>query len=118
MDVYSNEFCQMELHDRFVIVTMNENVNLTLTEATILRDKLKKYYNSNHFVMISHRKYKHKVCDQVYKQGQLPNMKGLAIVSSDDKERDRAMIEQQLYGKSFTFFEDLEEAKSWAEGYF
>ncbi|MDY8136322.1 hypothetical protein [Aquimarina sp. 2201CG5-10] len=118
MEPYSNEFCQMELYDRYTILIINENVNFTLEKATILRDKLRDYYKSKDFVMISYRKYKHDVSIDIYKQGQLPNMKGLAIVSSSDEERDKAIMEQPLYGKSFAFFNNLEGAKSWAEGYF
>ena len=118
MNHFSNEFCQMELYDRYVVLTINENVDLTLDKASILRDKLKEHYKSKDFVLISHRKYKHHVSADIYKYGQLTNMKGLAIVSGDNEERERAVIEQQLYGKSFTFFCNLEDAKSWAEGYF
>ncbi|MEW7291786.1 hypothetical protein [Aquimarina sp. 2304DJ70-9] len=118
MEHFSNEFCQMQLYDQFVILTLNENVDFNLDKASVIRDKLRKHYKSADFLMISHRKYTIHVAPDIYKQGQLPNMKGLAIVSSNTKERDNAIIEQQLYGKSFTFFNNLEDAKSWAECYF
>ncbi len=118
MEHFSNEFCQMQLYDRFVILVINENVTLTLEKASKVRQKLREYYKSQDFLMISHRKYDHDVSPEVYKQGQLDNMKGLAIVSNSEKERDRAISEQPLYDRSFVFFTCLEEAKSWAEGYF
>ncbi len=118
MEHFSNEFCQMELFDQFVVLTVNENVNFTLEKATELRDKLRAHYRSKDFLMISHRKFKHKISKEVYKHGHLPNMKGLAVVSSDNQERDQAIIEQPLYEKSFVFFSCLDEAKSWAEAYF
>ncbi len=118
MKHFSNEFCQMQLYDQFVVLTLNENVDFTLDKASIIRDKLREHYKSKDFLMISHRKHTIHVAPDIYKQGQLSNMKGLAIVSSNDSERDQAIIEQQLYGKSFAFFNCLEEAKSWAEGYF
>ncbi len=118
MKHFSNEFCQMQLYDQFVVLTINENVEFTLEKASIIRDKLLQYYKSKNFVLISHRKHKHNVYPEIYKQGQLNNMKGLAVVSSHDEERDKAIIEQPLYGKSFVFFSCLEDAKSWAKGYF
>ncbi len=118
MQHFSNEFCQIEFYDQFVVLVINENVNLTLEKASEIRNKLREHYKSKDFLMITHRKFKHHVSQEVYKQGQLPNMKGLAIVSNDLEERDKAITEQPLYGRSFAFFKDLEEAKSWAEGYF
>lgn len=118
MEHFTNEFCELELYNRYAIITVNENVDFTLTKASLIREKLRNYYKSNDFIMISHRKYQHKICSEVYKQGQLDNMKGLAIVSSSDEERDKAAIEQPMYNKPFTFFKTLEEAKSWAEVFF
>ncbi|WP_109300615.1 hypothetical protein [Aquimarina sp. AU474] len=118
MQHFSNEFCQIEFYDRFVILVINENVNLTLDKASEIRDNLRNHYKSKDFVMITHRKFKHNVNVDVYRQGQLPNMKGLAIVSDDLEERNKAITEQPYYNKSFVFFTCLEEAKSWAEAYF
>lgn len=118
MEHFTNKFCELELHDKYAILTVNENVDFTLDKASIIRQKLRDYYKSKYFIMISHRKYPHKISTEVYKKGQLESMKGLAIVSSDNKERDKAIIEQPLYGKSFTFFSTLEEAKSWAKSFF
>ncbi|EZH75277.1 hypothetical protein ATO12_00435 [Aquimarina atlantica] len=118
MEHFSNEFCQIDLYDQYAILTINENVEFSLGRASILRDKLKKHYESKSFIMISHRKFEHKVSPEIYKQGVLDNMKGLAIVSSSDKERDKAILEQPLYGKSFAFFSTLEEAKAWAKSFF
>lgn len=118
MEHFTNEFCELELHDKYAILTVNENVDFTLHKAFIVREVLHDYYRSKGFIMISHRKYPHKISAEIYKKGQLENMKGLAIVSSNNKERDKAIIEQPLYGKSFTFFSTLEEAKSWAKSFF
>ncbi len=118
MKHFSNEFCEMQLYDQFVILTINENIDLTLERATVIRDTLSKFYKSKDFIMISYRKHKHNVSPEIYRQGQLSNMKGLAIVSESNEERGKAEIEQSMYGKSFAFFSCLEEAKSWAEGYF
>lgn len=118
MDLFTNDFCQMEMYDQYVVLTLEEHTEFDLKKATVIRQQLNHYYTQKNFVLINHRKYKQKISIDIYKQGQLNNMKGLAIVSDDDKEREIALVEQQMYGKSFVFFRTLEEAKSWAEGYF
>jgi len=87
MDISINDFCEIDLHDTFVIVTIFEGEVLTLKKATLIRKKLISYYRKKDFVMISNRTYNLKIEDEVYKQGQLPNMKGLAIVSQHKTER-------------------------------
>lgn len=118
MEHFSNDFFQVDLYDQYAILTIHENVDFSLNRASILRDKLKKHYESKGFIMISHRKFEHKTSPEIYKQGVLDNMKGLAIVSSKTKERDKAILEQPLFGKSFAFFSTLEEAKAWAKSFF
>lgn len=118
MELYSNDFCNLELYDRFVIVTISEDILFTLDKANIIRKKLSSHFKTKNFLLISNRKNNHIVSEDIYKQGLLSNMKGLAIVSSEKTERDRAMIEQKLFDKSFAFFETIDEAKSWAEAYF
>ncbi|KAA1244745.1 hypothetical protein [Aquimarina sp. RZ0] len=119
MELYNNDFCTMELYDRFVIITNKEGTILTLEKANTIRKKLKNYYGNQSFLMISIRKEANKVLEEVYKQGQLSNMKGIAIVSANNnKERDKAIAEQKLFDKSFVFFDTIDEAKSWAESYF
>ncbi len=118
MSLDCENFFELEFYESFVIVTIYEGVFLTLEKAQIVREKIKAYYKSKDFVMITNRKFKHEVAKEVFLQGQPPNMKGLAIVSEEKTERDNAMIQQKLFDKSFAFFENLEEAKSWAEGYF
>ncbi|MEW7277136.1 hypothetical protein ABW636_00905 [Aquimarina sp. 2201CG1-2-11] len=118
MKHFSNEFCELELFEHYVVVTIQENVNFTLEKATVIRDKLRKYYKSKHFILISNRKFNHTVSYDIYKHGALSNMKGIAIVSTNCEERNKALKEQPLYGKSFTFFDSVEDAKSWAETFF
>jgi hypothetical protein len=118
MEHFSNEFCQIFLYDQYAILIISKNVDFTLDKASIIRNKLREYYNTKSFIMISYRKFKHNVSPDVYQQGGLSNMKGLAIVSSSNDERDKAFTEQSLYGKSFAFFNTIEEAKFWAKSFF
>ncbi|WP_299439398.1 hypothetical protein [uncultured Aquimarina sp.] len=118
MELHTTDFCTIEFYEKFAVITVNKDVILTLNKANSIRKKLRSYYNGQNFIMITNRKNSHEVSTEVYKQGQLSNMKGLAIVSKEKTERDKAIIEQKLFDKSFAFFESLEEAKSWAKSYF
>jgi len=118
MELYTNDFCNMELYDQFVVLTIHKDVLFTLDKASIIRKKLSDYYKAKDFLMITNRKNNHIISEDIYKQGKLNNMKGLAIVSNEKIERARAVTEQKLFDKSFAFFETLDEAKSWAQAYF
>ncbi len=118
MNIDTEQFYELEFHDSFVIVTISKDTILTLDKANVIRNRIRLHFKSNDFVMITHRKFKHKVTDKVFAKGQLKNMNGLAIVSQEKTERDAALIQQKLFDKSFAFFTSLDAAKSWAEAYF
>ena len=108
----------MELYAKYVILTIYEEVELNLAKASVIRQKLSEAFKDNDFLMISNRKFKHTVTNEVYRKGHLANMKGLAIVSDSEEEREKAINEQKMYNKSFAFFKELDDAKSWAESFF
>ncbi len=118
MSLDCEKFYELEFYNSFVIVTIFKNVLLTLDKANIVREEIKSYYKSKDFILITNRKFRHKVTREVFQQGYPSNMKGLAVVSKEKTERDIAFIQQKLYNKSFAFFTCLEEAKSWVEGHF
>lgn len=78
----------------------------------------KEHYGNKDFVLIANREYDHQVAKEVYKEGQLKIMKCLAIVSCKKSAKENAKIEHKLFDKSFVFFDNLEEAISWAETLF
>ncbi|GAA0722788.1 hypothetical protein GCM10009430_25530 [Aquimarina litoralis] len=118
MQLQTTDFCTIELYEKFAIITVNKGITFTLEKANIIRKELRSFYKDKKFVLISNRLNNHEVSIDVYKQGQLSNMKGLAIVSKEKTDRDKALEEQKLFDKSFVFFDCLEEAKSWAISYF
>ena len=118
MELFTNDFCNLEMHSRYVVLTLNENTNFTLDKATIVRERLSKHYKSSNFVLISYRKFKHNISLDIFEKGQLTNMKGLAVVSTKAEEKNIALLHQERFGKSFAFFDSLEEAKTWAQDYF
>lgn len=114
----TDNFYDIEFFDQYVIITIHQDINLCINRASVIREKIQNHFVNAPFVMISYRKYEHKVMPEVYKKGQLKNMKGLAIVSSNKTDRIKALTDQKLFSKSFAFFRDIEAAKSWAETLF
>jgi hypothetical protein len=89
-----------------------------LSKANILRSKFVEVFKNQEFVLITDRSLYHDIDLRIYKDRRLRNMKGLAIVSQNPVERDRALKEQALFDDSFAFFERLDDAIHWAGAFF
>ncbi len=111
-------YCQLEFHENYVILTMYENSKLNKKTNLEIIEALGDYYHHRDFIFITHRIHKHSIDLDVYKGKTLKNMKGFAIVSKNPEEHKRALIEQELWNKSFVYFEELQDATDWAESFF
>lgn len=114
----NTDFCELSIFSKYAIIKVFENVFYDLDKANIIQRKFQEIFNNDPFVLISERSYKHDIDLNVYKIKGLDNMKGLAIVSADPMERERAITEQPLFENSFAFFEKLTDAQNWAEAFF
>lgn len=115
---YTTDFCNLSIYDRYAIFKMFENSILDNEHFTFVSKKLKKHYNNNPFVLIADRTFHYKIDFSVYKKRNLKNIKGYAIVSTKEEEKDRALKEQPFFKNSFALFENLDDAQSWAESFF
>ncbi|UZO80172.1 hypothetical protein NBT05_14595 [Aquimarina sp. ERC-38] len=118
MIVADLDFCKLQFYQNYVILIIAESTVVCSKKATLIRKVLTDHFKTEPFIMINYKKNKHSILPEVYKKGQLKNMKGLAIVSNCEKEREQALLDQQHFHKSFTFFQDIKAAKSWASSYF
>jgi uncharacterized HAD superfamily protein len=108
----------MYLYDKYAIIRIHENTHLERKKNTIIKEKLKAHFGQNHFVLINDRKFRHEIDLSLYKEAQVKNLKGIAIVSADLQEKERALAEQELFDSSFAFFENLDDARAWASSFF
>ena len=115
---HTTEFCELQLFDRYAILKAFENQWIDHSKTNTLIALFENHFRQNEFVLISDRSNVHQIDLNVYKQSKLPTLKGIAVVSAEPKERDRAMQEQSLFDKSFAFFERLDDAVHWANGFF
>lgn len=114
----ASEFCELYLYDHYALLRVYENEHLDLKKNDWIRKNYREHFGSREFVVVADRRFHHTLDLEIYKNGKLKNKKGMAIVSSMEEERERALVEQELFPHSFAFFESLEDARSWAEHFF
>ncbi|HBY69399.1 MAG TPA: hypothetical protein DEG69_17625 [Flavobacteriaceae bacterium] len=116
----NTDFCELNLYAKYAILKVFENVFYDIDKATIVNQKFKEYFQNKPFVLITERNFKHEVDLNLYNDKSIfiNNLKGLAIVSENPEERERAINEQPLFENSFAFFEKLADAQNWAESFF
>ena len=118
---YSNkfdyDFGTVYCFENYVVGNINA---LTLVDTTIVKIILKdiqKFYHDSNIVYISDRQFFYEVDPSVYKLANSKKLAGIAIVGSGKKQRAQASNEQALYSGSFSFFENMDSAISWAQSF-
>ncbi|WP_339700021.1 hypothetical protein [uncultured Marixanthomonas sp.] len=116
----NTDFCELSIFAKYAILKVFENVFYDIEKATIVHQKFQEFFKNEPFVLITDRNFKHEVDLNLYKNKSISitNLKGLAIVSENPEERERAINEQSLFENSFAFFEKLTDAENWAEAFF
>ncbi|MGB3342310.1 MAG: hypothetical protein WBA61_00225 [Aequorivita sp.] len=113
-----SDFCELCLYENYAILRVYENQHLDLVKNDWIREKYREHFGNKEFVVVADRRFHHTPDLNIYKDGKMKTKKGLAIVSSMKEERERALVEQKLFPHSFTFFNSLEDACSWAKHFF
>lgn len=105
----------LTFYDNFVIAEAFEGSVIT---NEIVAEHLKivfKHYHGKNFTLITHRKNNYTVKTDVYTLKLMKKLKALAVVSPFSSVKEKAFIEQLAFDQSFAFFENIEDAMSWAE---
>lgn len=111
----STQYYNFVFHDNYVIAEANEGVLVNNDRVNEALKIIFDHYNGRNFTIISHRKNQYTVDIDVYALKLMKKLRALAIVSNDDSVREKALIEQLAFNSSFAFFENIEDAKGWAE---
>lgn len=110
------EFCEMTVYDRYVVVVVNEGVNITTEYNRTLIQYAETYFSDTPFVYITNRVNSYSVNPQVYiDTAKIKNLKGMAVVSNRYLAKTNAQIEKIFFNKPFEVFTELEDAFAWAE---
>ncbi len=113
-----SDFCELYLYDTYALLRIFEDQHLDIEKNNWIRQRYKEHFGAKEFVVVADRRFHHTLDLDIYKNGKMKNKKGLAIVSTLEKERERALEEQKFFPHSFAFFSKLEDAISWAQHFF
>ncbi len=111
----SSSHYNFTFYDKYVIAEANEGV---VVNNEIVAETLKvifDHYKGNNFTLISHRKNNYTVEIDIYGMKMMKKLRALAIVSGDSMVKEKALLEQLAFNQSFAFFENLDDARGWAE---
>ena len=110
------DFCQVQIHDSYMVVVMNEGIHITSKYTTVLVDLALTYYKDKPFVYITHRIHSYSVDPSVYlKTSKLKNLSGFAVVAAVPVAKANAEIEKLFLDKPFEIFYSLSDAIAWAK---
>jgi hypothetical protein len=108
----------MEFYDSYVVIESNGE---SVTDPSISIKTLKiivDHFKGKEFTIIANRKSDYSISPEAYADKLFKKVKGIAVVSSIPQVKTKAMLEQGNFDQSFAFFENLDNAKNWAENFF
>lgn len=114
----NTEYYKMEFYDSYVII---ESIGSFVVDSEIAKKTVKTitdHFKGKEFVIISNRKSDYSVSAETYSDRIFKKIKGIAIVSSIPQVKMKAVVEQENFKQSFAFFDNLDNAKNWAENFF
>ncbi len=101
--------------DKYVIAEANEGIILNNEIVNEALRVIFDHFKNDNFTVISHRKNNYTVDVNVYTLRHMKKLRAFAIVSTDNIVKEKAQMEQLAFDQSFAFFENLEDARGWAE---
>ncbi|EDP70608.1 hypothetical protein FBALC1_07613 [Flavobacteriales bacterium ALC-1] len=110
------DFCDMTIHENYVVVVIKEGVNITPKHNNVLVEVTNTYFLDKPFVYITHRVNSYSVDPKIYfETAKIKNLKGFAVVSSNYQAKINAQIEQRFFDKPFKIFTKIDDAFAWAD---
>ncbi|WP_179352301.1 hypothetical protein [Winogradskyella vidalii] len=110
------DFCKVEIYNHYVIVEINEGVNVTPKYNRALIKINEKYFSNQPFVYITNRVNSYSVDPKIYHDtAQIETLKGITVVSKKYHAKINAQIEKIFFNKPFEIFTELEDAVKWAD---
>lgn len=110
------DFCEIEIHDNYLIAVMFEGINLTPDKNDILLNIATKYFKNSYFGYITNRINSYSVDPSIYlESSKIENLVSFAIVSAKQINITNSQIEKLFFKKPFKQFYTLREAIKWTE---
>ena len=109
-------FTLVEIHDDYIQNTIEEGYHVTLEDNNILIEFVKEDFKDKPFVYIANRVNSYSVDPTVYLQtSKIKNLIGLAVVSSNSKQKRLTEFEKAFYKKDLKYFNVIDEALMWKD---
>lgn len=112
------DFYKLEFYDSYVVVEGKSNISVNSSMAENIIKNIFDHFKDRKFVIVSNRIADYEIQLDAYSSSIFKKVKGIAIVSKNAEVRDKAILEQQKFNGSFAFFDNLDDAKNWAENFF
>jgi hypothetical protein len=110
------DFCNIHIYSNYMVVVMNEGVNINPSHNQILLNIVETYFNNKKFVYITHRLHSYSVDPAIYLEtSKIENLVGFAVVSKGFKAKSNAEIEKLFLNKPFEVFNTVDEAIAWVK---
>lgn len=108
------DFTTLNFYPNYVISRVREDVLVGANEVRELITACADFYKKSKFVYISLRENDYNVDPTIYVTINKLNLAGIAIVSKKAPSLNMAEFEKKFLKIPFEIFNELEEAKSWA----
>ncbi|MCF4101515.1 hypothetical protein L1I30_07550 [Gillisia sp. M10.2A] len=111
----TTQFYTFYFYDTYVVVEAFENINFDIKAAENTLSIIFDHFEGRDFTIISHRKNKYNINLEAYSNKLFKKVKAIAVVSECPDVKEKAQHEQMKFGQSFAYFNNLDDARSWAE---
>ncbi|RZS90452.1 hypothetical protein [Aquimarina brevivitae] len=107
-------FTQVEVHEDYILNTIEEGYHITLEDNTILFEFAKEFFNNKPFVYIANRVNSYSVDPTVYMEtARIESLLGVAVVSQQSTQKRQVKLEQTFYKGKLAYFDTLDKAIAW-----
>ncbi len=112
------DFGKVWFKENILIAELNEGILFDVQNNRELLKIAKKTFEDNSYGYISYRSNSYAVNPMVYlESASTPNLKAIAVVTTDSTCKNNAILERQFYkdSNSFEVFESLDDAVNWVK---
>ncbi len=114
LDFLKYDFCEIDIHQNYIVVRMNEGISLTPDKNDVLVSVSETYFKNKTFGYVTHRINSYAVDPRIYLEtSKIENLAAFAVVSNNHLALSNTQIEKLFFKKPFKQFYILEEAIFW-----
>ncbi len=113
---YALEFCDLDVYDDYVVSRIHEGITTKPEMLKVFFKLMDIHYKNKPFVYVSHRVHSFSINPAIHAESsKIPNLLGIAVVSSDPMQIEQVKMEKFFFKKDFEIFDTIEKALKWKE---